>query len=52
MVDDFESQQPMNYLKEVLSEVAEFVRSRKVWSLKSQYRVADNLDEEAQIDHE
>lgn len=38
---DHECQQPMNYLKEILSGVAEFVRARKVWVLKPEYRVGE-----------
>lgn len=38
---DHECQQPMNYLKDVLGTVAEFVRARKVWMLKPEYRHND-----------
>jgi hypothetical protein len=31
----------MNYLKDVLGTVAEFVRARKVWTLKPEYRHND-----------
>lgn len=37
---DHECQQPMNYLKDVLATVADFVRARKVWVLKPEYRHA------------
>ena len=37
---DHECQQPINYLKDVLATVADFVRARKVWVLKPEYRHA------------
>ena len=47
---DHECNQPINYLKSVLAEIADFIRSRKVWSLKAEYRVAEDHADEANLE--